>query len=506
MTWPPPSFTLDSGVWMVVDSVKGGTVGDVFRVAHSETGEIAAIKAVAVESGDRDLLAAKLHLDGVRNIVPIQESKSADGMSLYRMPWAEASLRDFMEAAPGTCAEDDVLEVLEHIITALVDMGSRVFHRDIKPENVLRLDKRWCVADFGVARDQAVATATATFNQAAMNAYTAPERWNLDKGTSASDVYSLGTVAYEMLTGARPFPGPQLADFKLQHTTHSVPPLPVSTSVQLATLVTQMLGKLPGLRPSAQHMLDTLARIRDETPTLSAGAAALSMINLTAVRAREEHAATEAIHHRADQQRRELSKPALEDLDQIGTALKDAIFAAASEADHPAGSPSNWSTGLLGTSLKFELTEDYIPLHRTSELPFDVVATAEISLRLRPAALTGNTFRGTGDFSHSLRYCDPWPGGAGSFGWYETAFATKSVGKVPGLSIPYAQTVTTQAIDAFCDPLGNAVVCAWPLEILEPGALHGFIDRWLRWFADATQDELPLEAHSAVDAGWRTIP
>ncbi|MFE3758815.1 serine/threonine-protein kinase [Nocardia tengchongensis] len=503
MNWPPANFTLNSGVWRVDGQVGNGNVGEVFKVSHTESGEIAAIKAVAVEGGDRDGLAAELSLAGVRSIVPIVETGSGDGMLLYRMPLAEKSLRDQIDDNPGPRPEAEVVAVLRDVATALVDMGSRVFHRDIKPDNVLLLEGVWCVADFGTARDQAVATATQTHNRAAMNAYTAPERWHLEPATAASDVYSLGVVAYEMLNGTRPFAGSDVAAYKIQHTTKLVPPLGSTTSVRVATLVERMLGKEPGQRPAPQHILDVLEQVREETPSPTTGADALRQVNLAAVRAREERAAADADRRRTEEQREALSRAAATELLQIAIELKHAVNAAASEAHHIVVEASAlWSVGLLGAALRFGVDDFHIPRHRTEGAPFDVVANAQISLRLPPHP--DQVLRGPGEFSHSLWYCNPAPGAKGSFGWYETAFATwesqlvYTDGRVkPRTSMPRAEGPTTPVIDAL-NGHGTGTVCVWPFELVAAGDLHGFIDRWLQWHAGATACVLPTEDHAAV--------
>lgn len=504
MNWPPITFTLNSGVWQVVRTIDSGSVGQVFEVVHVDTSERGAIKAMAAEGGDRDGLAAELHREGVRNIVPVLETGSDHGMRLYRMPLAEKSLRDHLEGNPGPRPEAEVIAVLGDVAIALLDMGNRVFHRDIKPENLLRHNNAWRVNDFGSARDQAAKTATHTHNMEAMNAYTAPERWQ-HENSAAADVYSLGIVAYEMLAGHRPFPGPTVADYKTQHTNQLAPPL-ASTSVRLATLVQQMLAKDPRRRAAPQHIIDTIAQMRDETPAPSAGADALRRVNLTAVRAHEEHAALEASYQQAAKQRQALREDALDELFQIGIELKNAVYAAASEAAPLLGAHDKWTISLMGAGLYFELDEDNIPSTRTTDMPFDVLATAQIALRLPPDPQRGIS-RGLGEFSHSLWYCDPVA--AGSFGWHETAFATRTDSSASpgattsGLLVPRAESVTTNVMDALRG-YNTTTICVWPFELVTPGDLQGFIDRWLRWFADVATGALPQADHHVVEKGWRT--
>jgi eukaryotic-like serine/threonine-protein kinase len=88
-----------------------------------------------------------------------------------------------------------------------------VIHRDIKPENILLVDGQAMVADFGIARAIEAAapreTLTATGIAVGTPAYMSPEQAAGERALNpATDIYSLGAVCYEMLTGEPPFPGP----------------------------------------------------------------------------------------------------------------------------------------------------------------------------------------------------------------------------------------------------------------------------------------------------------
>ncbi|MFI7529692.1 protein kinase [Nocardia salmonicida] len=250
--------------WCVVEQLGEGTVGVVYGVVHRETGESAAIKEViSMPGAERELLAQ--FAPTVRNVIAIVEHVVASGSLLMRMPRAEKNLREHIDSVGGALPEDQAIALLVDLATALKDVG-RVFHRDIKPENISYYQGRWCLSDFGTAKAADAQTATYTWKNAALNAYAAPERWNDDEFAQAGDVYSVGVVIYEVLTGQRPFPGPLTADFKTQHTTWTVPPL-VTADRRLAGLVEQMLDKVPGRRPGADAILDRVTRIGEQRPT-----------------------------------------------------------------------------------------------------------------------------------------------------------------------------------------------------------------------------------------------
>lgn len=122
------------------------------------------------------------------------------------MPRADLSLRELLNRS-GALELGDGLDVLKDVLDALSDLDGRVVHRDLKPENVLRLDGRWCLADFGVARYAEASTAPDTQKFAMSPPYAAPERWRNEHATIAADIYALGIMAYELVSGQLPFEG-----------------------------------------------------------------------------------------------------------------------------------------------------------------------------------------------------------------------------------------------------------------------------------------------------------
>ena len=156
------------------------------------------------------------------------------------MPRADRSLREHLESSEGQLPLADVLNVLMDVCDALADLDGRVVHRDLKPENVLLLDKNWCLADFGISRYADAATAADTRKFAFTREYAAPERWRNERATIATDVYAFGVMAYEMLSGARPFAGPSTEDFREQHN-HGAPPRLMNVSPALEALVAECM-------------------------------------------------------------------------------------------------------------------------------------------------------------------------------------------------------------------------------------------------------------------------
>jgi eukaryotic-like serine/threonine-protein kinase len=146
------------------------------------------------------------------HILPLHDSGEADGFLFYVMPFVEGeSLRDRL-TREKQLAVDEAVRIATEVASAL-DYAHRhgVVHRDIKPENILLHDGAALVADFGIAL--AVSTAgrgrmTETGMSLGTPYYMSPEQAMGEREiTGRSDVYSLGCVLYEMLTGDPPFTG-----------------------------------------------------------------------------------------------------------------------------------------------------------------------------------------------------------------------------------------------------------------------------------------------------------
>ncbi|RYV51835.1 serine/threonine-protein kinase [Pengzhenrongella frigida] len=137
-----------------------------------------------------------------------------------------------------------------------------VVHRDVKPGNILLgPDGDVKITDFGVSRAVNQAPLTATGMVMGTAQYLSPEQAVGRPATSASDLYSLGIVAYEALVGHRPFTGPTAVDIAVAHVNTPVPPLPASIEPRLADLVMRLLSKEPADRPRSGG---ALARAFDE--------------------------------------------------------------------------------------------------------------------------------------------------------------------------------------------------------------------------------------------------
>ncbi|HKR71152.1 MAG TPA: serine/threonine-protein kinase [Streptosporangiaceae bacterium] len=173
--------------------------------------------------------------------------------------------------ADGALPPDQVLDILAQVAGGLaVAHAAGVVHRDIKPGNIL-IDRAGLVkiTDFGVAYAAGSVPLTRTGTLLGTPAYLAPERVAGKAAGPASDLYSLGMVAYESLTGQVPFTGTAM-EIALAHRLQSLPPLPAGVPPELSKLIADLTARDPARRPaSAGEVAARASALRD---ALRAGA------------------------------------------------------------------------------------------------------------------------------------------------------------------------------------------------------------------------------------------
>jgi serine/threonine-protein kinase len=190
------------------------------------------------------------------HILPLFDSGEADSFLYYVMPYIEGeTLREKLDRETQL-GIDEAVKITSEIADAL-DYAHRnnVIHRDIKPENILLHDGRPMVADFGIALAVSAAAGgrmTETGLSLGTPYYMSPEQATADKDISArSDVYSLGSVLYEMLTGDPPHTGSSAQQIIMKIIAEEAEPVAAlrkSVPPNIAAAVAKSLEKLPADR------------------------------------------------------------------------------------------------------------------------------------------------------------------------------------------------------------------------------------------------------------------
>jgi serine/threonine protein kinase len=187
------------------------------------------------------------------HILPLYDYGVQDDILYLIMAYIDGgSLADRIEE--GGMRLSEVEKILRQVAGAL-DYAHRqgVIHRDIKPDNIL-LDKEGnaLLADFGIAKlAEGGSNLTVTGGLVGTPAYMAPEQGSGDKVTGSADIYSLGVVVYEMLTGSKPYNAETPMQIVIKHMTAPVPSIREKLPdlpAQLELVIDRALAKLPDNR------------------------------------------------------------------------------------------------------------------------------------------------------------------------------------------------------------------------------------------------------------------
>jgi eukaryotic-like serine/threonine-protein kinase len=173
------------------------------------------------------------------------------------------ALNDF-----GALTADRALEILEPLTAGLAAAHSAgILHRDLKPENVFLSDSGSVkLGDFGLARE--ISSHTQTGAVVGTAAYLSPELVLRGQADARSDIYSLGVMAFEMLTGKQPYSGDQAVQIAYQHANNNIP-APSSLNPQVPELLDEIVlwatARNPNDRPAnAQELLPIISRAKSD--------------------------------------------------------------------------------------------------------------------------------------------------------------------------------------------------------------------------------------------------
>ena len=476
--------------WQLGNPLGSGGFGKVFE-AMADDGTAAVVKLIPKAPGaSRELLFEEL--SGLPNIVPILDSGEWQDSYVLVMPRALKSLRQHLEEFGGRLPVEETVAVLADVAVALAALETDVIHRDLKPDNVLLYEGHWCLADFGIARYAEASTALDTRKFAMTPPYASPEQWLGERATSATDIYALGVMAFELLEGRIPFAGP---DFRHEHL-EEPPPALEGCPDSLTSLITECLFKAPAARPTPANVL---ARLRSSRNMPTPAAARLQEVNRTVVQRQGIEGAQIAAQHSREESRLGLFAAAQQSFDRIMEMLQARVLEAAPAASASAdrGLVLSLGDGTLIVDPVHPAPADCLAAY-WYEPPFDVIAYTAIAAR-RTRDRHGYEGR-----AHSLWFCDAVDEGV--YRWYELAFMIMASIPERFTLDPFALPPTDEQAASALTPVVDIRQVAWQPLPFDQGDEGQFLERWLIWFASAADGTLSYPRRMPEQSGGRFRP
>jgi eukaryotic-like serine/threonine-protein kinase len=270
---PAPLYPVGPGTqigeYVIEDVVARGGMGTIFAARHPVLGRRAAIKVMHGELGRRSDLVERLvreaqavNLIRHPNIVDVFSIGTLpDGRGYFVMEWLEGMTLDARIRRKGRLTLAETAAILDQVFDAIgAAHAAGIVHRDLKPQNIFltrRSSVEVKVLDFGIAKLSGLGAEGAGAMLMGTPGYLAPEQARTSEVDHRADVYALGVVLFEMLTGERPFRGESQASVVLKHLEVEPPSLVDKLGAvppAIDSVVRRMLAKDPAARPRLEDV------------------------------------------------------------------------------------------------------------------------------------------------------------------------------------------------------------------------------------------------------------
>jgi serine/threonine-protein kinase len=269
-----PQGITEIGKYRIIEQVGEGAMGVVYRATDPVLNRTVAVKvmcdAIARDDDLRGRFLREAQAAGSLqhpNVITIYDFGEVDGHLFIAMEFVEGEDLDKLLAKEVALSPVDKLDIIIDVLSGLAYAHKRgIVHRDIKPANI-RIDDegRARLMDFGIARISS-SSLTRTGVMVGTPAYMAPEQIVGGETVPASDLFSVGTVLYELLTGSKPFQGESIQSVMYQIVSHDPPPLnsaKLGLPPILDTIANRALAKdVENRYSSALEMANALTEVR----------------------------------------------------------------------------------------------------------------------------------------------------------------------------------------------------------------------------------------------------
>jgi eukaryotic-like serine/threonine-protein kinase len=258
-----PGVTL-GGRYRLDERIAGGGMGDVWRGTDEVLGRTVAVKillpALLDEPGFAERFRGEARTMATINhtgVVDVYDYGSDQQLAFLVMEYVEGDALSRTLSRVGRLTPARTMALVAQAADALQAAHENgIVHRDVKPGNLLvRPNGTLVLTDFGIARSALVGQLTVAGSVLGTASYISPEQASGAVATAASDVYALGVVAYQCLSGHRPFDGATPIEIAMKHVRDTPRPLPGDIPPPVRAIVDRALAKDPGARwPSASAM------------------------------------------------------------------------------------------------------------------------------------------------------------------------------------------------------------------------------------------------------------
>lgn len=254
----------------IVSKIGAGGMSDVYKAKDHVLGRFVAIKVLRTEFSEDRTFVAKFRTEAQSaaglehpNIVNIYDVGSEDGLYFIVMEYVEGiTLKTYIEKKGQLTFKESVSIAIQVARGIEAAHNKQITHRDIKPQNIIiSTEGKVKVTDFGIAR----AASSNTISSDVMGSvhYSSPEQARNGFVDGRSDIYSLGIVMYEMVTGRVPFDGDTTVAVAIQHLQEEITPPSTYASnlpISLEKIILKCTQKNPDRR--YQTIEDLLADLR----------------------------------------------------------------------------------------------------------------------------------------------------------------------------------------------------------------------------------------------------
>ena len=274
------------GRYSIEGLVGVGGMANVYRGTDLKTGNQIAVKVLKEEFLDNEELVRRFKNESKAisilshpNIVKVYDVSVTDKLQYIVMEYVDGiTLKEYLKQRGGALTWKETVHFATQVLSALQHAHSKgIIHRDVKPQNIMLLaDGSIKMMDFGIARFSRAQSQTVSDKAIGSVHYISPEQAKGERTDARTDIYSVGVMLYEMLSGRLPFDGDGAVSIAIMQISEKPKPLAEiapNTPAGLRQITEKAMEKDPDKRyQSAQEMLDAAANRPSARRKIPAGA------------------------------------------------------------------------------------------------------------------------------------------------------------------------------------------------------------------------------------------